>query len=251
MSRFNIETRGIDSWRERLADPVTQWVRGYSAFEAAVSWELAAKSASGLPTSISAVLARAGYGESHLLLGVAEHNVSLEGQGHDSQCDLWALLQTSNGMVSLSVEAKANEPFGEGHQSLQTWLDSGKSLNSKPNRLKRWQHVQRMLPISGVAGYGEVAFQLLHRCATAVIEAERFNLKHAIFIVQAFKSPSTSYNEFVKLCTAIGIDSGKGHLHMTNVGNISLGVAWVDFPIATDNQLSRLIPKGRKKKPSE
>ncbi len=59
--------------------------------EAAVSWELAGRTQSGLPGPISKVLDQAGYRESRLLIGVAERRVPLDGKGHDSQCDLWAL----------------------------------------------------------------------------------------------------------------------------------------------------------------
>ncbi len=100
-----------------------------------------------------------------------------------------------------------------------------------------------MLPATKGSGYGDVAFQLLHRCATAVIEAERLGINHAIFIVQAFQSPESSYSEFRKFCEAIGIASGKGVLHQSRVGEIALGIAWLDFPFATDAQLVKLIPK--------
>lgn len=245
MNRICVATRGIECWRSRLADPKKQWVRECSAFEAAVSWELAAKSDSGLPDLIAEMLTRADYGNPKLLFGVAEHQVPLQGRGHDSQCDFWALLTTNRGTVSCSVEAKANEAFGNGHQSLNDWLEGGTSRNSKSNRIQRWQYVQEMLP--GDSDYGNVAFQLLHRCATAVIEAKRFGLSHAVFIVQAFASPDTSYNEFVKLCSALRVQSKKGQLHKSKVGEITLGLAWLDFPFASDDELLSLAPPRRQR----
>lgn len=68
--------------------------------------------------------------------------------------------------------------------------------------------------------------------------------------MQAFQSPTTSYNEFVKLCNAIGIASHKGQFHLAKVRNIALSIAWGDFPMVTNYQLLRLIPSARKKRPT-
>ena len=126
MSRLCIETRGIASWRDRLASPDTQWERKFSAFETAVSWEGASRSESGLPQPIVALFSNSVFGVPTILFAIAEHKVPLRRRGGDSQCDVWALLQTEAGGLSLSVEAKAREPFGQGNESLRQWLDAGK-----------------------------------------------------------------------------------------------------------------------------
>src|SRR4051812_19825378 len=101
MNRVHISTRGIGNWQDRLANPDGQWKRRFSAFEAAVSWELASKAPSGIPGAIATLLREAGYGEPTLILGVAEHKVTLPGGHAASQCDLWAIVTTSTGMLSL------------------------------------------------------------------------------------------------------------------------------------------------------
>ena len=249
MKRLNTQTRGIEDWRIRLANPTRQWVRERSAFEAAVCWELAQRLPAGLPENISNVLIEAKYLEPVLLIGAAEHKVVLDGSGGDSQCDFWALLQTSNGQVSLSVEAKADEKFGTGHQSLQKWLKAGTSKNSPANRLARWEHLKRVLPEVPGQNYHTVAYQILHRCAAAIIEAKRFKLTHAVFIVQAFGAPDSSYEEFKKFCEAIGVASEKHQLHTTDARGIQLGVAWIDFPFATNAELLLLNPPTRRRRP--
>src|SRR4051812_43567084 len=111
MTRTHISTRGIGSWRERLADPDRQWKRCYSAFETAVSWEIASKRKSGIPGPVEKLFAREAFGEPRLIFAVAEHKVDLPGGNAASQCDVWAVLETKAGMLSLTVEAKASEPF--------------------------------------------------------------------------------------------------------------------------------------------
>lgn len=103
MSRLCIESRGICNWRDRLASPEKQWRRGYSAFETAVSWELAVRS-SGVPEAIADLFRAGGFGEPTLGVAIAEHKVVLAGRGGNSQCDVWALVKTPAGLVSLSVD---------------------------------------------------------------------------------------------------------------------------------------------------
>src|SRR5438477_5709682 len=139
MNRICISTRGVGSWRDRLANPDRQWKRGFSAFETAVSWELAATSKSGIPKPIEKLFHESNYSEPLLMFAVAEHKVDLPGGNAASQCDVWAVVSTSVGMLSLTVEAKASEAFGD--EILEKWLVAGGSQDSKGNREKRMEYV--------------------------------------------------------------------------------------------------------------
>src|SRR5205807_10583272 len=108
-----ISSRGISSLRERLSHPDRQWKQDYSAFETSVSWELASDSKSGLPPPIENLFRISHYDEHLLMFAVAEHKVELDGGTTASQCDVWAVVKTSAGMLSLAVEAKARESFGD------------------------------------------------------------------------------------------------------------------------------------------
>lgn len=242
MNRLHTATRGICSWREMLAKPDTQWERRYSAMETAVAWESAAAAdrdnRAGLPEPMAALLGTCLYKQPVLLLAIAEHKVPLVGRGGDSQCDVWALVGTAAGTVSLSVEAKAQEPFGKLNQSLLDWLSGEKSDESRRNRQARWACVQSHLPVAVDDGYSVVAYQLLHRAAAAVIEARRFGLKHAAFVVQAFGSPAASFEEYAKLCRAMGLQANRGRMEVATVEDVTLGVGWADFPMATDSQIA-------------
>jgi hypothetical protein len=241
MSRLCIATRGIGSWRERLASPDTQWQRRYSAFETAVSWECASSSASGLPEPIVELFRETIYAEARVIIAIAEHKVPLPGGRAESQCDVWAALATKSGGLSLSVEAKAKEPFGQNNLSLANWLIAGDSEQSLKNRRLRWDHIRKYLPTPRAGGYSEVAYQLLHRCASAVIEAKRIGTPNAAFIVQAFESPQESFQAFARMCDAIGIKAERGRMQMTDADFGRLGIGWADCPFATDEQVASVV----------
>ena len=235
MNRLCIETRGIGSWRERLARPDDQWERGFSAFESAVSWELASRSASGIPEPIEELFEANGYGEPMLVLAVAEHKVDLPpNRTAASQSDVWAVVSTSLGMLSLTVEAKAKEAFGDA--ILRTWREGNGSEASKRNRLDRWNYVCAHLPKSD--SFDEVRYQLLHRCASAVIEAKRLGFQHAAFIVQAFQTPDGSFQDFKVFCEALKIPSAPGTMATTTVDGIRLSLGWADCPFASDADIA-------------
>ncbi|MBV8358174.1 MAG: hypothetical protein JO189_09605 [Deltaproteobacteria bacterium] len=235
MNRLNIATRGIASWRARLAGPERQWKRRYSAFETAVSWEFACKSKSGLPAPIYRLFQQSQYGEAVLIFAVAEHKVDLPGGIAASQCDVWAVLQTPLGMLSLAVEAKAGEPFGDA--ILGRWLEAGESDEAKRNRRERWNYIRSHLP--ELDFYPEVRYQILHRCAAAVIEAKRLGYHHAAFVVQVFDAPATSFQDYTVFCKALGIDPApRGKFATTSVKDISLSVGWADCDFATDAEVA-------------
>jgi hypothetical protein len=232
MKRLHTATVSCENWRERLARPDTQWVRTFSAFEAAVSWEGASATVSGLPTAIFNLL-DAAFGDPKLLLAIAEHKVSLPGGNADSQNDVWALVKTATCTLSLSIEAR--ESFG--NETLEVWLIPD---NPPPTRLQRWNYIRDHLPHVQDGAYLPIAYQLLHRCACAVIEAKRFGLKYAACIVQAFETPNIRYGEFSEFCNAIGINVPRGGIQNTAVGDITLAIGWADCPCATDAQIAAI-----------
>lgn len=240
MNRLCVETRGICNWRERLAKPDSQWKRGFSAFETAVAWEGASCNPAGLPQAIAKLFQESVFGEATLLLAVAEHKVPLIGGKADSQCDVWALLNTASGGASLSVEAKANESFGEGNEPLDKWLIAGESVRSRRNRRDRWDHIRAHLPNVTDDAYLPVPYQLLHRCAAAVIEAQRFGLPIAAFVVQSFNAPECSFQAFSPFCHALNLKVERGQMQVTAVRETRLGIGWVDCPFATDADVAAI-----------
>jgi|ERR1039458_217147 hypothetical protein len=230
MSRLFVETRGPCSWRDRLANPGLQWKRYYSAFETAISWESASKSSTGLPAALEQLLRNNGFESPVLLLAVAEHQVDLPGGRAASQSDVWAVINTAAGIVSMTVEAKASEPFGD--ENLANWLVAGKTELSLQNRKVRWEHIRANLPIA--ESFLHVRYQILHRCAASVVEAKRLGCTHAAFVVQAFNAPDASFQDYVGFCAALKVPAARGSLSTTSVDGISLSLGWIDCQVATD-----------------
>jgi hypothetical protein len=137
-------------------------------------------------------------------------------------------------MLSLSVEAKAKEAFGD--EALERWLVAGGTDESKSNRKTRWDYVQSYLPRSD--SFLQVRYQILHRCAASVIEAKRLGFQHAAFIVQAFNTPEESFQDYAAFCRALKIPGKRGSLATTVVDGVSLSVGWADCPLATDREVA-------------
>ncbi len=110
MRRLFVPTFGPSDWRRLLADPEKQWRSAKSAYESAVAWEAARSDARGLPPDVAGLLdTHEAFRGATLLLGIPEHQVPLDGGGHASQTDFWALLDAPIGVTSVAVEAKAGE----------------------------------------------------------------------------------------------------------------------------------------------
>jgi len=207
MSRFYIPTLGPTDWRRLLADPATQWRRTKSAFEMAVCWEAVRESERGLPpevaTALDSVPSLAG---ASLVFGVPEHKVYFEGGGHPSQNDLWGLLRVSDGLVSFTIEAKAGEKLDD---LVSVWLT--KKARDRTNKPERLAALQQLLgiPKSDVA---HIRYQLLHRSASALKEAERCKARYALVLVQSFnrEADEQSWKDFSSFAQLMGTVAVEG-----------------------------------------
>jgi len=182
------------------------------------------------------VFRASGYGDPVLIFAIAEHKVKLDGGNAASQSDVWAVLKTSSGMLSLTVEAKAKESFGD--FTLERWLVAGKTEAAVVNRKARWNQIRSFLPQS--SDFAKVRYQMLHRCAAAVIEADRLGFEQAAFIVQAFESPLESFKDFEVFCEALKIPATKDCISTTTVNGIRLGVGWAHCRFATDADIAAI-----------
>jgi hypothetical protein len=232
LNRVFIPTAGIGDWRRRLADPEKQWQREASAFETAVSWECAAGTPRGIPASIAAVLDQdADLRDSSLLLALPEHKVPLPGGSRASQTDVWALLRCPTGMVSMAVEGKAEESFGE---TLETW-----QKDASPGKAQRLAHLCEVLQVTS-AFPANIRYQLLHRTASALLEARRFGAAHAVMLVQAFRPTGDSFSDYQAFGQCLGISVGTGMLsRVPHHANPRLHLGWAVSPLCSDPEIVR------------
>jgi hypothetical protein len=192
MSKVYIPSAGPADWQCFLADPDKQWRTGFSAKTLAHCWE----SANGLPNEIASMLQPHG-GDVQLLLAIPEYKVLLPGASRgDSQNDVFALARAGDRTFAIMVEGKVSEPFGE---TLGDWLQN--ASEGKRNRLAFICDLLGLtLPLPD-----QIYYQLLHRTASAVIEARRFKTDAAAMIVHSFSAKRTWFEAFAQFASLFDV----------------------------------------------
>ena len=206
--RLYVPTQGPTDWRRLLTDPRSQWEPLKSALEMAVCWEAARNSDRGLPPEVLAAIdSLPELQGASLLIGLPEHQVQFEGGGHPSQNDLWALLRVRSDLVSMAVEAKAGEPLDD---IVRDWLPRDGERSRKPERLAA---LRRRLGIDD-ADVADIRYQLLHRTASVLKEAERFGARWAVIVVQSFNraADEASWKDFVRFGHLMEVEVSEGIL---------------------------------------
>lgn len=216
MGGILMPTQNAEDWKRLLADK--QWKRGFSARALAYCWQ----EADGFPKSIRDVFAGSGlkvFENLKLLLALPEHKVPLPGGSRASQNDIWMLGRSDTELVSIAVEGKVSEPFGP---TVGEWLE-----NDSEGKQKRLAYLRERLgltePVSKV-----VRYQLLHRAASAVIEANRFNAAHAMMLIHSFSQADKWFEDYQRFLSLFRV---KGQPNtITSVGRcegLLLYFAWV------------------------
>ena len=161
---------------------------------AALSWE----AASGLPSEISNLL---GGGSFELLLAIPEHKVALPGGRRESQCDVFALVKKLNELTAIAVEAKVNEPFGP---TVGEWM-----VDASAGKVERMNFICDLLGLSAPPP-DEMRYQLFHRTAAAILEAQRFKADRAAMIVQSFSQNHRWFDDFQAFANLLGLHAERG-----------------------------------------
>jgi hypothetical protein len=219
MNPFYIPTSSPGDWRKLLASPETQWREGYSAKELAECWE----AANGFPPEFRRLFEGSGnpaLRNPELLLAIPEYKVPLPGGGAASQNDLFVLARTEDGaLAAMMVEGKVSESFGP---KLDAWLE--KASEGKRRRLEYLcdeMGLPHDLP-------GHVRYQLIHRTASAVLMAKRFNAAHAMMMVHSFSPEHRGFADFEAFLTLFGVEAGVGRLaELRRLNDLRLYAGWV------------------------
>lgn len=220
MSHFYIPTSGVDDWRRLLADPKKHWRTGFSARTLAYAWE----SAKGFPAEVNSLFANSdfpAFQDMELLLAIPEHKVLMPPYGgHPSQNDLFALAKgQDNNLIALTVEGKVSESFGE---KLAQW-----NAEKSKGKIKRLAFIQETLGLAGAIPL-TIRYQLLHRTASAIIEAKRFNARSAVMVVHSFSQSDRwfdDYQAFLKMFNAP--EASVGNLYfLTETHGIRVYSGW-------------------------
>jgi hypothetical protein len=194
----------------------------------AESWE----KSRGIPDEIKKIFTQSGvhrFSEFELLFATPEYKVMLEGGQRPSQNDLFAVIKVEDGIMTMTVEWKAREDFGP---TLGEW----KQKTSVNGAKKRLEMLKKNLNLTEEPS-GHIRYQLLHRTASAVIEAKKFHAVCAAMVVQSFakSTKENHYEDFQEFVKLFQPEYNGGLVHLTKVQDIDLYAGWVwtevDFTI--------------------
>lgn len=191
MTRVHIPSSGPIAWQAFLAKSDLHWRTGYSAKTLAYCWE----SANGLPPEI----ARMFDAPAELLLAVPEYKVPLPGGTTQSQNDVFAFVRHADQTCATMIEGKVNEPFDK---TVAEWLRT--PSDGKQVRLR---YICQLLGLDPDQPPLHLRYQLLHRTASALIEARRFKTDEAAMIVHSFSSQRLWFDDFAALLDVLGISA--------------------------------------------
>lgn len=194
-NRILIPSNGPDDWQQFLAKPDLQWATGYSARTLAYAWE----AADGLPREI-ADLTSAAFGPGELLFAIPEHKTALPGGRRESQSDVFALVRHQSGLATYAIEGKVDEPFGP---TVAEWL-----VDASAGKRERLDFILDLLGIQQCPDI--IRYQLLHRTASALVEADRFGANLAGMIVHSFSPENRWRAEFDQFVELLGVSAAEG-----------------------------------------
>jgi hypothetical protein len=218
MAKFYVPADGVESWRKQLAEPEKHWKKGYSARTLAYCWE----EAQGFPASVKKVFKKSSFPvfkSIEFLIGIPEHKVPLPGGRTESQNDIFVLAKSGNELISITVEGKVNEELGPRVRK--------KRADTSLGVVERLEYLSKLLNIAD-KGINHIRYQLLHRTASALIEAERFCAPHALMLVHSFSQRHKWFDDFAAFTVLYGIEAELNTVH--HVGQVSgkeLYLAWV------------------------
>ncbi len=215
-SKIFIPATKPDDWQQFLADPEKQWKKGFSARSLAYCWQ----EANDIPKDVKEVLSKnPAFKELESLIIIPEHQVPLPGGTRPSQNDCWVLARTMNDLVSIAIEGKVSEPFGP---SIGEWFQ-----DATDGKKKRLAYLCSQLGLDENLPEN-IRYQLLHRTASAVIEAKRFNAKFAVMAVHSFSQTAEWLDDYKDFAALFGVKSDRNSI--VSVGSkdgIDLYLAWV------------------------
>ncbi len=219
MGNFFVPSNGPTSWRELLSDPDKQWKSGYSAYELANCWE----EAIGLPSCVEKVFKQSQlsiFKNLEVLYGFPEYKVPMRGGSSSSQNDLYLLAKANNELLTIMVEGKVSETFGK---TVQSWLGDNPS-EGKRNRL------EFLLNLLGLdeSSIQNKRYQLLHRTASALLEASKVNANNTLMLVHSFTEMGKRFDDYAEFVNLFHLTPLKdGIVGPIQLNGVNLYFGWV------------------------
>ncbi len=206
-----------EEWRQLLAQPDRHWKTGYSAKALAYCWH----EADGFPVEVSRMFLSSGidvFMDIEILLAFPEYKVPLPGGPRASQSDIFLLARGKGQLISIVVEGKVSEPFGD---TIAEWKAA--PGNGKETRLN---YLCDLLELD-IGRIDHVRYQLLHRAASALIEAKRFNAANTLMLVHSFSRENEWFEDYQQFLSLFGAKGAVSSLVFAkNIDGINLYFGW-------------------------
>lgn len=219
MNKIFVPTNRPEDWRLLLAEPRKHWRTGYSAKALAYSWE----EANGFPKSVKKVFRKsriALFKNTELLLAFPEYQVPLPGGSRPSQNDIFVLAKGNDQLISITVEDKVSEPFGD---IIAEWRK-----NDSAGKRKRLKFLLKELELEDNKEINAIRYQHLHRTASALIEAKKFGALNALMLVHSFSQSNEWFSDYRQLLALFGLNAQTDFLVFAgNINAIDLYFGWV------------------------
>jgi len=175
-----------------LAKQELHWRAGYSAQELAFAW---CNANTNFPNAVQMALNTASeYARAKLVDGFFEREVELGTPGRNSQTDLMVVVDLGKELGVIAAEGKVEESFA----------DMVKEWSNTPGKMQRLEHLCRTLGLDPLS-VGDLRYQLLHRTASAIYEAQRYHCHHALMLVHSFSPTHRWFVDFVAFSRAMGM----------------------------------------------
>lgn len=217
MSKIFIPTNKPEDWKVFLADP-RHWKTGFSARSLAYCWQ----EADDFPKCVRSIFKKSGvdiFKDIELLFAFPEYKVPLAGGQRSSQSDIFILAKSGQQLITIAVEGKVAEDFG---QTVDEWRLKKDERTHKEERLK---FLLQEICMGNVSG--NVRYQLLHRSASAIIEAKRFNAKNTLMLIHSFSQTYEHFEDYSKFLSLFGLIGEKDNLAgPININGINLFFGW-------------------------
>jgi hypothetical protein len=217
-SKIFIPATKPEDWKSLLAEPEKHWRKGYSARSLAYCWQ----EAEGFPECVKKAFSQSNISILHnieLLLAIPEYQVSLPGGSRPSQNDIFVLAKGDGQLISITVEGKVSEPFDK---TISEWLqDRSRGKQVRLNFLCNELDLDKAM-------VSNIRYQLLHRTASAIIEAKKFNAPNALMLVHSFSLSNEWFADYYKFASLFGLEAELNRIHFaSNIGGIKLHLGWV------------------------
>jgi hypothetical protein len=119
----------------------------------------------------------------------------------------------------MAVEGKVNEPF-------DVTLGDCK-VDASRGRQVRLDHLAEVLGVPDPLP-DTVRYQLLHRAASAVLEAERFSVRDSVMLVHTFSPANLWFDDFAFFASLFGLQTSVGQIVSTTARNgMPLHLGWI------------------------